>query len=251
MTTQLAPDRFGLPPPLELDLVDAGRPAGWIAGNAVGFRGFGDEAEATHAAWVAHRALARRLARTHGLRPVPIDIEPLALHKVARGGMILASGKPIATLVRPGPESRSGVDSFGFELQVPAPVTELEARAMAYLMYRTLRKSGLRWAMWRPEAPQVGTAATVRAGVKRAGAAGNADATTPNVTRWPAGAPWPLTVPTRRSLPRLTTFGLTVLALAAVLGLGVTPFVTIALTALLVAATGVGGLILFRSRRPR
>ena len=55
MTTQLAPDRLALPPPLDLDLVDAGRAAGWIADNAVGFRGFGDETEAAHAAWVAHR----------------------------------------------------------------------------------------------------------------------------------------------------------------------------------------------------
>ena len=82
MTTQLAPDRLALPPPLDLDLVDAGRAAGWIADNAVGFRGFGDETEAAHAAWVAHRTIARRLARTHGTRPVPVDIEPLAIQRV-------------------------------------------------------------------------------------------------------------------------------------------------------------------------
>ena len=150
MTTQLAPDRLALPPPLDLDLVDAGRAAGWIAGNTVGFRGFDDETEAAHAAWVAHRTIARRLARTHGMRPVPVDIEPLAIQRVEAKEMILASGRPIAALVRPGPDSRSGVDSFGFELLIPTPISELEVRAMAYLVYRTLRKSGIRWAMWRP-----------------------------------------------------------------------------------------------------
>ena len=76
MTTHLGPSRLSLPPPLELDLVDAGRAVGWIVDNAVGFRGFGDETEAAHAAWVAHRAIARKLARTHATRPVPVDIEP-------------------------------------------------------------------------------------------------------------------------------------------------------------------------------
>ena len=140
MTTQLAPDRLALPPPLDLDLVDAGRTTGWIADNAVGFRGFGDETEATHAAWVAHRTLARRLARTHGIRPVPVDIEPLAIQRVEGKEMILASGRPVAALLRPGPDSRSGVDSFGFEFLIPTPITELEVRAMAYLINRTLRK---------------------------------------------------------------------------------------------------------------
>ena len=160
MTTQLAPDRLALPPPLDLDLVDAGRAAGWIADNAVGFRGFGDETEAAHAAWVAHRTVARRLARTHGTRPVPVDIEPLAIQRIERSEMILASGRPIAALVRPGPDGRSGVDSFGFELVIPTPTSELEVRAMAYLMYRTLRKSGIRWAVWRPDTPRVAEAST-------------------------------------------------------------------------------------------
>src|SRR4029079_16951646 len=138
MTEQLVPNRLDLPPPIDLTLVDADRVAGWIAGNAVGFRGFRDETEATHGAWVTRRTLARRLARTHGTRPVPVDIEPLALQHVEGKEGILASGKPIADLSRPGPDSRSA-DSFGFELSIPPPTTELQLRAMAYLMYRTLR----------------------------------------------------------------------------------------------------------------
>ena len=154
MTTQLMRDLHAQPPPFEMDLVDADRMVGWVVDQAIGFRGFEDETEATHAAWVAHRTLARRLARTHGTRLVPIDIEPLALKRNDRGDgeVILASNRPIASLIRPGGHSRVG-DSFGFELAVPAPTSEFQLRGLAYLIYRALRKSGVRWAIWRPGAP--------------------------------------------------------------------------------------------------
>jgi len=154
MTTQLMPDMLAHPPPFEMDLMDADRVVGWISGDTIGFRGFQDETEATHAAWVAHRTLARRLARTHGTRLVPIDIEPLALKRSDAGDtdVILASNRPIGTLVRPARDSRAG-DSFGFEIAVPSPMPEFQLRGVAYLIYRTLRKSGVRWAIWRPDPP--------------------------------------------------------------------------------------------------
>ena len=129
MTAQLRHDVLAQPPPFEMDLVDADRVVGWIHGSTIGFRGFADETEATHAAWVAHRTLARRLARTHGMRIVPVDIEPMALSRSNDGetDMILASRRPIASLVRPGSDSRA-TDSFGFELTVPSPMTEFELR---------------------------------------------------------------------------------------------------------------------------
>jgi hypothetical protein len=136
MNTQFAPNSMSLPPPArpDLDLLD---------GN-----GFANESEAAGAAWVAHRALARRLARRHGGPPAPTGVEPLTLDPAGDRVAILAGGQPIATLVRPGVESLSGADSFGFEIQLPAPVDELFMRSLAYRMYRTLRKSGARWAMW-------------------------------------------------------------------------------------------------------
>jgi hypothetical protein len=249
MTMQLAPDRLALPPPFDLDLVDASRAVGWIADNAVGFRGFEDETEAAHAAWVAHRTMARRLARTHGLRPVPVDVEPLAIQRVDGKDMILASGRPVAALVRPGPDSRSGVDSFGFELLIPTPVTELEARAMAYLVYRTLRKSGIRWALWRPDALPVAEASAVRTSVDTAtDATETIDAERTDVTDRPNRAGWKaLAVPSLRAPNDLTTV-LAALALAAVTGLvvGVGPFVTTTLAAVLLAVV-----MLVRSRRVR
>jgi hypothetical protein len=246
MTTQLAPDRLDLPPPIDLTLVDADRVAGWIAGDVVGFRGFGDETEATHAAWVARRTLARRLARTHGIRPVPVDIEPLARQHVEGKEMILASGRPIADLIRPGPDSRSGVDSFGFELSIPPPITELQLRAMAYLMYRTLRKSGIRWAMWRLGARPAGETSMAQT---------SADTATDTTERPARAAGKLLASPTWRA-SGLTRVARTVLPLTAavVIAMGVAPFVTIPLiplAAVLLAGMGAGGLMLLRRRRLR
>ena len=158
MTVQLMPDRLAQPPPLEMDLIDADRVVGWIVGDTVGFQGFGDETEAAHAAWVAHGTLARRLARGRGTPEVPVDTEWLALRRSSAGDaeVILASGRPIARLIRAGSDSRAG-DSFGFELTVPPPATELQF-GVAYLIYRALRQSGVRWGMWLP-AVQVACAA--------------------------------------------------------------------------------------------
>ena len=153
--TMMAPDRLALPPPLRLDLVDEERAVGWIDDHEIAFRGFADATEAAHAAWVAYRTIARRRARTHGTRPIPIDVEPLALQRVGDSEAIVASTRRIATLLRPGAESRRGEESFGFVIALPEPTSELEARALADLAYRTIRKSGVRWALWRRDvAPQ-------------------------------------------------------------------------------------------------
>lgn len=256
MTTQLAPDRLALPPPLDLDLIDVGRTTGWIADNAIGFRGFGDETEAAHAAWIAHRTIARRLARTHGMRPVPVDIEPLAIQRIDGKEMILASGRPIAALVRPGADSRSGVSSFGFELLIPTPITELDGRAMAYLVYRTLRKSGVRWAMWLPDGWRVAEASTAETIADTAtDAAKNVDAETNGDTERPNRPAWKLlTVPTRRASAGLTRAALAVLAIAGavVLAVGLAPVVRFPLAplaAVVLAGMGAGGVMLLRRRR--
>jgi hypothetical protein len=188
------------------------------------------------------------------MRPVPVDIEPLAIQRLEAKEMILASGRPIAGLVRPGPDSRSGVDSFGFELLIPTPITELEARAMAYLIYRTLRKSGIRWAMWRPGAPRVAEASTAQTSVDTAtDATETIDAETNDVTERPNRAPSKLlAVPTRRTSTGLTRVALTVLPLAAgVLAVGVALFVAIPLAAVLLAGMAAGGVMLLRTRRLR
>jgi len=151
MTTDLPRNNMPLPPPdpLEISLLDGNRVVGWVKDHAVGFRGFADETEAAHAAWVAHGTVARRLERRHGGPPAPVDVEPLSLAHDGDRAVILAAGQPVATLVPPGADSLSGPDSFGFEIEVPPPVTgELALRSLAHRMYRRLRRSGVPWARW-------------------------------------------------------------------------------------------------------
>jgi hypothetical protein len=150
MTKHLAASHLGLPPPAQWNLYDADRAVGWITERTVGFLGFADQTEAVHAAWVAYRALARRLARERAARPVPIETEPLSIWRHGDRELILAGGRAIATLVRAGENGPGGADAFAFEVGIPQPADELRVRAMAHLMYRTLRKSGVRWALWRP-----------------------------------------------------------------------------------------------------
>jgi hypothetical protein len=95
------PDRLGLPPPLALDLTDMSRPAGWVRGDEIGFRGSVTGVEAAHAACVAHRGLVRRLARHDRERPIPAGTERISLVRRGDIEVVLASDRPIATLLRP------------------------------------------------------------------------------------------------------------------------------------------------------
>src|SRR5688500_17075197 len=151
MNTQVRPHDMALPPPLGLELIDGERVVGWIAGRSFGFGGFGSEAEAAGAAWVAYRTVARRLAQRAGKRPIPIDVEPVALTWRGDRPVILASYREIATLVPPGREGRTDASSFGFELEVPGPADELTLRSLSHMVYRTLRRSGVRWTLWLPD----------------------------------------------------------------------------------------------------
>lgn len=169
-TTHRSP-HAGLPPPLNVELTDAGRAVGWIADARIGFRGFASDVEASHAAWVAWRALQRRAARRLGVRPVPIDTEPLTVRRSDDQETILAGTRPIGILLRPGTDPQADRDSFAFELQLPASTGEVGLRAKAYVVYRALRKSGVRWALWRPDvtpaSETIAESSTVRAASER------------------------------------------------------------------------------------
>jgi len=136
-----------------LDLSHAGRSVGWVRGDRIGFHGFASTVEAAHAAWVAYRALAQRIARTDGRRPMPVDTERLTLTRRGDVDVVTASGRPIATVLPHGSAGRDGADAFGLEIRVPPPRYEARMRGMAYLAYRTLRKSGVRWALWTRDRP--------------------------------------------------------------------------------------------------
>src|SRR5688572_14106694 len=119
MNASMIPSRLPEPPPIaprafDLDLFDGDRLVGWIKPDRIGFIGFDNEVEAAHAAHVAHREVARRIAEREGRRPVPVELEPLSLRREGDESVVLASGQPIARLVSPGSDSRVG-DAFGFE----------------------------------------------------------------------------------------------------------------------------------------
>ena len=167
MNTNLIPNHLPEPPPVsrhdfELDLLDGDRRLGRITPRAIAFTGFANETEAAHAAWVAYRALARRLARRDGRRPVPIDTEPLRLITENDGRIIYGSRDRVAKLIEPG-TAESAANGFGFELRLDAPLDEVSVRAKAHLIYRTLRRSGMKWAMWAAAIEPARPRATVRA----------------------------------------------------------------------------------------
>jgi hypothetical protein len=157
MSTQVMPTRTDLPPPMRHLLHDE-RPVGWLSENTLGFSGFADPREAANAAWVAYRTVSRKVAPLLGVRPTPVDTEPLAIEW--RGGreMIVASGRPFAELVRPDQASLSAPRWFGFAIEVSPAVPE---RAMPEIMRtasRALLKSGIPWSMLRSRSRDIGSA---------------------------------------------------------------------------------------------
>lgn len=139
-----------LPPPATHVLIDGERRIGWIRGTRLGFHGFGDPEEAAHAAWVAYRTVQRREAKRPGHRPPPIDAEPLSLSWADGQWWVLAAGARIARLHREEPRTDGGEPTIAFELDLPTGSDELHLRTTGHLVYRTLRKAGLRWALWTP-----------------------------------------------------------------------------------------------------
>jgi len=150
MSTQAIVTRTDLPPPMR-HLLHHERHIGWLTGNTIGFVGFADAQEAANAAFVAYRTVSRTVAPLLGARPIPIDVLPLAIERVNGREMILASGRPIAQLVRPETNSPSGSRWFGFAIEVSRTVGEHRMAEIMRIASRALLKSGIRWSMVRPD----------------------------------------------------------------------------------------------------
>jgi hypothetical protein len=142
---QLAGLRADLPPPLYL--IDRGHLVGWVREDTLGFRGFVDEREAMNAAWIVHRSISRKLARLHASRPTPIDIEPLSIVRTSQRDLIATSTAIVAELLRPGEDSPSGAEWFGFEIVVVPSVSEAMMRQVARVANHALWKSGTQWGL--------------------------------------------------------------------------------------------------------
>jgi len=143
-------------PPHDIKLSDAARPVGWITGNRLGFTGFADEAEASAAAWIAHVALERRHAK-RDLGPAPrAEAPPLSLARAGKEEWIEAPGRRLALLVRPDAlEPQRPADEatdrtggwYGLEIVFPEDTSALTMGSSAHVIYRGLRRSGLRWSV--------------------------------------------------------------------------------------------------------
>jgi hypothetical protein len=81
---------------------------------------------------------------------LPIDAPPLEILDRAGERLVVANNRPIARLVDAARDVDSEQPSHAFELQLDGPRDELTVRSKAHLVYRALRRSGVRWAMWRP-----------------------------------------------------------------------------------------------------
>ena len=154
MLNQVKQSHTALPPPMR-HLLHRERPIGWLEGNTLGFFGFADTRDAANAAWVAYRTVSRKVARLLGTRPTPIDIEPLRIERRNGREVIEASGRPFAQLVRPGPDSMSGLDWFGFSIEVPPAVSPRALPEIMRAASHALLKSGLPWSMVRSRSRQL------------------------------------------------------------------------------------------------
>ena len=144
MNNQPVPARLAEPPPaFDLALLDGDTRVGFITPRAIGFTGFANETEAAHAAWAAYRVLSWRMAARSGSRPIPVDVEPLTLRHGDRL-QVAASGNAFAELLPPA----EGPDGWTFLLPLAEPLAEVFVRAKAYAIYRMLRRSGIRWALF-------------------------------------------------------------------------------------------------------
>jgi hypothetical protein len=138
------------PPPAAFTLLDGTGTIGWIVGHRLGFTGFSSVAEAGEAAWIAHQALERRAAKSRG-EPAGY-LEPTAMQLVRSDGTewIESAETRLARLIRP--EQRAAEDSdnrsepwFGIEVGLQPDASELTIGSSAHVVYRALRRSGMRW----------------------------------------------------------------------------------------------------------
>lgn len=129
------------------DLVNATRRVGWLDHDRIVFIGFATVSEVAGAAWVARSALARRVAKSAGEPPPYFDPTALTLMQDGSNEWISAGEERIARLVRaPVGDGNAGADRwFGFEISAPQPADQLTIRSTAHIIYRGLRRSGVRW----------------------------------------------------------------------------------------------------------
>jgi len=115
---------------------------GWVREGILGFRGYHSALDAIQAALVAHAAAHAHL-RLHGA--AARQCEPgRSLTTTCEGGRtwIRVGGAPVALLLPPHAELRSGPSSFAFELLVPAYLGDAASIRLARDVHAALLRSG-------------------------------------------------------------------------------------------------------------
>src|SRR3954469_2091308 len=150
MTSQLP-----MPPPRSVyaRLLDGTGTIGWIGEKRLGFTGFATLNEAVAAAWVTHIALERRAAKSRR-EPAPYIESTPQLSREAENEWIEVANERVARLLRPGrtpavpadEEAPATINWFGFEILFPPGTPALEIDSSAHVIYRGLRRAGVRWA---------------------------------------------------------------------------------------------------------
>lgn len=129
-------------PDRTITLRDERGAVGWLREGILGFRGYHTALDAIQAAMVAHTAAHTHL-RLHGAAARHCD-PGRSLTTTCEGGRtwIRVGGAPVALLLPPHAELRSGPTSFAFELLVPAYLGEAASIRLARDVRSALVRSG-------------------------------------------------------------------------------------------------------------
>ena len=153
MSALLTTAQTSLPPPVAFQLQDGTGAIGWVVDNRIGFTGFADPSEAAFAAWIARVTLEQRGAESRREPPPHFESPSLTLAREGVHEWIEATGRRIGRLVRH-EEAKKLVGSnaptseehwFAMEIALPPTAGELTIASSAHVIYRGLRRSGLRW----------------------------------------------------------------------------------------------------------
>jgi hypothetical protein len=154
MSTTRTAAQLAVPPPRRPfdQLYDGTGPVGWIGDGRLAFTGFATLGDAAKAAWVAHVALERRRAKSRGEAAPHIEPE-LELWVSGADEWLTIEGKRVARLLSPASTVPEGDSWFGFELVFSPGTLTFDIESSAHVVYRGLRRSGVRWPMRESHSP--------------------------------------------------------------------------------------------------
>ena len=114
------------------------RDLGWVAGAAIGFRGFQSDRAAGRAAVAAHEALGAWLARQLRAEAAPHQPRALRLHQRGEHSELTLGEVPIGWVMPMGGTDDGAATEFAFELRLPAAIDPALALSAARAVHAAL-----------------------------------------------------------------------------------------------------------------